>query len=103
MGASTTTLLSILSIIGLTILWTEATTVTPLPSIQLVYLPSGHVSVANVSAYVFSVGDVKDDYSVAQVTFDVPPTDHPIVIYGVKRFHLPEISYNSIVECTQLE
>ncbi len=101
-------LLSILSIIlfwetiGLTILSTEATPVTPLPSIQHVYLPSGHVTVPNASAYVFSVGDVKDDYSVAQVTFDVPPTDHPIVIYGVKRFLLPKIFYVSIVECPLL-
>ncbi len=99
MDASTIALLSILSIIGLSALSTEATPVTPLPSLQHVYLPSGHVSVANASAYVFSVGDVNDDNSVARVTFDVPPTDHRIVIYGVKRFHLPEISYNSIQEC----
>ncbi len=69
----------------------------------IVYLPSDQVNVPNASAYVLSVGDVQDDDSKAQIRFNQTPTDHPIVIYGVKKLNLHEVSYNGIKDCPTLE
>ncbi len=61
------------------------------------------MSVPNASAYVLSVGDVQGDYSKAQIRFDQPQTDHPIVIYGVKKLNFHEVSYNGIKDCPMLD
>ncbi len=60
------------------------------------------MSVPNASAYVLSVGDVQGDDSKAQIRFNQTPTDHPIVIYGVKKLNLHEVSYNGIKDCPTL-
>ncbi len=62
------------------------------------------MSVPNASAYVLSVGDVQGDDSKAQIRFDQSPTDHPIVIDGVKKLNLHEVSYNwmHVKECPTL-
>ncbi len=60
------------------------------------------MSVPNASAYVLSVGDVQGDVSKAQIKFNQTPTDHPIVIYGVKKLNLREVSYNGIKDCPTL-
>ncbi len=69
----------------------------------LVYLPSDPVSVPNASAYVLTVGDVQGDDSKAQIRFNQTPTDHPIVIYGVKKLNLHEVSYDGIKDCPMLD
>ncbi len=61
------------------------------------------MSVPNASAYVLSVGDVLGDYSKAQIRFNQPQTDRPIVIYGLKKLNLHEVSYNGIKDCPTLE
>ncbi len=61
------------------------------------------MSVPNASAYVLSVGDVQGDDSKAQIRFNQTPTDHPIVIYGVKKINLHEVSYNEIKDCPRLD
>ncbi len=60
------------------------------PPVDHVYILSSPVSIPNVIAYTVSLSDVRGDVSEAGITFDLPGTGHPIVIYGVKRFHLPE-------------
>ncbi len=57
-------------------------------------MPSDPVRARNASAYVLTVGDVQEDVSKAQVWFDKPQTDNSIVIYGVKRLNLHELTYN---------
>ncbi len=69
---------------------------------SLVLLPAGGVSVPNATAYVVSIGDVKADWSRAEIAFDVPKTPHPIVIYGMKQLNLPDLEYNSIHDCSSL-
>ncbi len=44
----------------------------------------------NVTAYTVAVGDVRGGVCEAGITFDLPGIGQTIVIYGVKRFHLPE-------------
>ncbi len=66
--------------------------------LSLVLIPAGRVSVPNAKAYVVSIGDVKSDWSRAEIAFDVPKTDHPIVIYGMKGLRLPDLEYNSLSE-----
>ncbi len=56
-----------------------------------------------MSAYVLSVSDVQGDESKAQIRFNQTPTDHPIVIYGVKNLNLHEVLYNGIKDCPMLE
>ncbi len=70
---------------------------------SLVFVPAGRVSVPNVTAYVVSIGDVEADWSRAEIAFDVPKTDHPIVIYGMKGLHLPDLEYNSLSEVSLLK
>ncbi len=65
-------------------------------------MPSDPVKAHNVSAYVLTVGDVQEDESKAQVWFDQPQTDNPIVIYGVKRLNLHEVAHNGITDDTRL-
>ncbi len=65
-------------------------------------LPAGRVSAPNVTAYMVSIGDVKEDASRGEIAFDVPKTANPIVIYGMKGLHLPDLEYNSISECPSL-
>ncbi len=60
------------------------------------------MSVPNATAYVVSIGDVKADWSRAEIAFDVPKTDHPIVIYGMKGLRLPDLEYNSLSDCSSL-
>ncbi len=69
---------------------------------SVVLLPSGRVSAPNVTAYVVSVGEVKADWSLAEIAFDVPKTPNPIIIYGMKRLRLPDLEYKSILECPSL-
>ncbi len=69
---------------------------------SLVFVPAGRVSVPNATAYVVSIGDVKADWSRAEIAFDVPKTDHPIVIYGMKGLRLPDLEHNSLSECPSL-
>ncbi len=64
----------------------------------LVFVPSDPVRARNASAYVLTVGDVQEDVSRAEVRFDQPQTDNPIVIYGVKKLYLHEVAYNGIRE-----
>ncbi len=61
------------------------------------------MSAPNASAYVLSVGDVQGDVSKAQIRFGQTPTDQPIVIYGVKKLNLHEVSYDGINDCPMLE
>ncbi len=56
----------------------------------------------NASAYVFTIGDVQEDVSKAQVWFAQPQTDNPIVIYGIKKLNLHEATYNGIKEYPEL-
>ncbi len=66
-------------------------------------IPSDHVSVPNASAYMVSVGDVTNDVSKAQITFDVPRSvDNSIVIYGVEAFNMRAVYYNGIKEVPTL-
>ncbi len=69
----------------------------------LVYLPSDSVNVPNAWAYVLSVGDVQGDESKAQIRFNQTPTDHPIVIYGVKNLNLQNVPYNGINDCPSID
>ncbi len=69
----------------------------------LVYLPSDPGNRPNASAYILSVGDVQDDVSKAQIRFDQTRTDRPIVIYGVKKLNLHEVSYGGIKGCPMLD
>ncbi len=57
----------------------------------------------NASAYVLTVGDVQEDVSKAQVWFDQPQTDNPIVICGVKKLNLHEVAYNGIRDYPKLQ
>ncbi len=68
----------------------------------LVYVPSNPVKARNASAYVLTVGDVQEDVSKAQVWFDQPQTDNPIVICGVKKLNLHEVTYKGIKYDPQL-
>ncbi len=70
--------------------------------LSLVLVQAGRVSVLNATAYVVSIGDVKADWSRAESAFDVPKTDHPIVIYGMKGLRLPDLEYNSLSEYSSL-
>ncbi len=45
-----------------------------------------------------TVGNVQEDVSKAQVWFYQPQTNNPIVIYGVKKLNLREVTYNGIKE-----
>ncbi len=66
-------------------------------------VPSDPVSVPNASAYMVSVGDVTNDVSKAQITFDVPQSaDHSIVIYGAEAFNLRAAHYNGLKEIPKL-
>ncbi len=60
------------------------------------------MNVPNASAYVLSVGDVQGDASKAQIRFNQTPTDHPIIIYGLKKLNLHEVSYHGINDCPML-
>ncbi len=67
-------------------------------------IPSDPVSIPNASAYMVSVGDVTNDVSKAQITFDVPRSaDHSIVIYGVEAFNMRAVYYNGKIETPTLE
>ncbi len=61
------------------------------------------MSVPNASAYVLSLGDVQGDVSKAQIRFGQTKTDHPIVIYGVEKLNLHEVSCNCIKDCPRLD
>ncbi len=70
---------------------------------SIVLLPAGRVSASNATAYEVSVGEVKADWSWAEIAFDVPNPPNPIVIYGMKRLRLSDLEYNSIRECPFLQ
>ncbi len=73
------------------------------PPLPLVLVPSDPVSVPNASAYMVSVGDVTDDVSKTQITFDVPRSaDNSIVIYGVEAFNMRAAHYNGLREMSML-
>ncbi len=75
-----------------------------LPPLPLVLIPSDPVSVPNASAYMVSVGDVTNDVSKAQITFDVTRSvDNSIVIYGVEAFNMRAVYYNGIKEIPTLK
>ncbi len=57
------------------------------------------VAKPGILAYNLSHGEVVDHDLYASIKLDVPQVARPILIYAVKRFHLPQRSFNEHTDC----
>ncbi|KAM7540164.1 hypothetical protein Aperf_G00000019984 [Anoplocephala perfoliata] len=78
-----------------TVVFTEAT-------IYNVTIPSGNVSIPGASAYLLSLGEVKEDVERSTFAFDLP-TEELILLYTFQYFKFPKLAYNSLLQCASLE